>query len=347
MKRHILSHLVDPDTLGPLTVRATADTAGDVVEGELVGADAAARYPIHEGIPSFVSKDVEADQTVRSFGDKWDRHRYYREHTRRFYTDWYLTRFGFGSLEDLSRFLSGKSFVLDAGTGAGRDAANFAEATSGSQTVVFGVDTAWHALSNAAAQPDRPRVELVHADINRLPFPDELFDFINCDQVIHHTPDPRRTFESLRRKLKPGGEIATYVYRKKAVIREYVDDYVRDRIKDEPFEKALEVCEAITKLGKAFSDLKATVTIPDDIPVLGISKGTYDVQRFLHYNVLKCFWNDEFDFYTNNVVNADWYHPVHCFRYTPEEFREWFASGWEIVAWDAQEAGISCRARKI
>jgi len=193
----------------------------------------------------------------------------------------------------------------------------------------------------------------VHADINRLPFPDGFFDFVNCDQVIHHTPDPPKTFLNLTRKLKTGGQVATYVYRKKSVVREFTDDYIRDRIKDDSFEKALETCEAITKLGKAFSDLKANVTIEEDIPVLGITKGTYDVQRFLHWHVLKCFWNDEFDFFTNNVVNADWYHPVYCFRYTPEEFKAWFApspsaeKGWEILAWDEQEAGISCRARKL
>jgi len=246
------------------------------------------------------------------------------------------------------RTRSGQRFILDAGTGAGRDAANFSDNCTGT---VFGVDTAWHALHEAMKQRRESKsqrfVELVHADINRLPFPDGFFDFVNCDQVIHHTPDPRKTFENLKKKLKVGGQIATYVYRKKSAIREFVDDYVREQIKDKSFDEALRVCEPFTKLGKAFSDLKATVTIPDDIPELGIQKGTYDVQRFLHWNVMKCFWNDEFDFFTNNVVNADWYHPVFCFRYTPEEFRAWFADGWEILAWDEQEAGISCRARRL
>lgn len=351
MKPELLSLLVDPDTQKPLTSRVDSQQAGDVMEGELTSG--AAAYAIHEGIPSFVSEDVRKVQTVQSFGDKWDKHRYYREHTRRFYTEWYLSRFGFKTIEGLRDFLKDKRYVLDAGTGAGRDASNF---TDNSEATVFGVDTAWHALSNAAAlrreaakegkAPAR-QVELVHADVNRLPFPDEFFDYVNCDQVIHHTPDPPKTFQNLRKKLKTGGQIATYVYRKKGVIREFTDDYIRDRIKDESFEKALEVCEAITKMGKAFADLKATVTLEEDIPVLGIPKGTYDVQRFLHWNVMKCFWNDEFDFFTNNVVNADWYHPVFCFRYTPEEFRAWFAEGWEILAWDEQEAGISCRARKV
>jgi hypothetical protein len=71
------------------------------------------------------------------------------------------------------------------------------------------------------------------------------------------------------------------------------------------------------------------------------------LQRFFHWNVMKCFWNDEFDFFTNNIINFDWYHPEHCFRYEPEEFKAWFAHGWEIETFDVQEAGISCRARKV
>jgi len=346
MRRDVLAHLVDPDTQAPLGLTEEACEGDDVLEGALAAGSTSFR--VHEGIPSFVSDDVRAQQTVQSFGDKWDQHRYYREHTRRFYTEWYLARFGHGTIEGLRAFLEDKRFILDAGTGAGRDASNF---TDHSDAIVFGADTAWHALHNARklrAETKSPRVvELVHADINRLPFADGFFDFINCDQVIHHTPDPRNTFENLTKKLKRGGQIATYVYRKKSAIREFVDDYVRDQIKDKSFEEALRVCEPITKLGKAFADLKATVTVEADVPELGISKGTYDVQRFLHWNVMKCFWNDEFDFFTNNVVNADWYHPVFCFRYTPAEFRAWFAEGWEILAWDEQEAGISCRARKL
>ena len=342
MKRAHLGHLVCPDTGEPLALTASDEVGDDVRAGTLAASGHA--YRIREGIPSFVSAEVVGEQTVKSFGEKWDKHRYYRNHTKRFYTEWYLARFGFESVDGLRAFLADKRFVLDAGTGAGRDAANFAEA---SEATVFGVDTAWHALATAGAEPDRPAVQLVHADVNRLPFPDDFFDFINCDQVIHHTPDPPRTFRNLGKKLKRGGQITTYVYRKKGVIREFVDDYVRERIKDLSFEEALEVCEGFTKLGKALGALHATVEIEEDIPILGIQKGKLDVQRFVHWNVMKCFWNDEFDFFTNNVVNADWYHPVHCFRYTPEAFRGWFADGWEILFWDEQEAGLSCRARKV
>ena len=342
MKRSSLAHLVHPDSGAALSLEASTTEGDDVLEGAMsAGTD---RYTIRQGVPSFVSDDVAGDQTVKSFGEKWDKHRYYRAHTAPFYTDWYLQRYALGDVDGLKAFLADKHLILDAGTGAGRDAANFAAHSEGT---VFGIDTSWAALTNFRQQPEAARVNLVHADVNRLPFPDEIFDFINCDQVIHHTPDPPTTFRNLTRKLKKGGEVTCYVYKKKAAIREWVDDHVRDQISHMSFEQAMEAMNGITKLGKALADLKATIELDEDIEVLGIKKGTFDLQRFIHWNVMKCFWNDDFDFFTNNVVNVDWYHPLYCFRYTPEEFRAWFDEGWEILAWDVQDAGVSCRARKL
>jgi hypothetical protein len=36
------------------------------------------------------------------------------------------------------------------------------------------------------------------------------------------------------------------------------------------------------------------------------------------------FWNNEFSFEDNAVINYDWYHPQDCTRHTIEEGREWF-----------------------
>jgi ubiquinone/menaquinone biosynthesis C-methylase UbiE len=300
-------------------------------------------YPISQGIPSFVPEHVLATQTVQSFAQKWAKHKYYRTHTNRFYTDWYLQRYGFFEDAALRAYLAGMKFILDAGTGAGRDAANLAERST---AMVFGVDTSREALEVAQREVTNQSVAFVHADINQLPFPDNFFDFINCDQVIHHTPDPKGAFENLHRKLKPGGHICCYVYKKKAKIREMTDDEVRRRISHLPIEEALQACEGITRLGRTLARLNVTVEIEEDIPVLGITKGKIDLQRFVHWNVMKCFWNDEFDFFTNNIINFDWYHPEHCFRFEPHEFERWFASGWEVESWNVQDAGISCRARK-
>jgi SAM-dependent methyltransferase len=343
MRKAALQHLVCPTTLGPLTLRAAGERGGEVVEGTLcAGAESA--YEIHDGVPDFFAATSTPTQTTTSFAQKWSRHSYYRKHTGRFYTDWYLQRYGFFDLARLREFLRPARFILDAGTGTGRDAANFAEHSSAQ---VYGVDAAREALRVARKDVSHERVAFVQADVNRLPFPDDFFEFINCDQVIHHTADPRTAFEHLRGKLKSGGRICCYVYRTKAALREFADDFVRAQIGRLPIDEALKVCAAITRLGKQLAGLRATLEVEEDIPVLGIRKGTFDLQRFVHFNVMKCFWNDEFDFFTNNIINFDWYHPEFCFRFEPDEFRAWFAEGWEIEAWDVQDAGISCRARKV
>lgn len=343
MNAAAMKHLVCPVSLQTLSLDAVEREADEVISGSLRTVDGRS-YSIVGGIPDFVPAEVARTQTVRSFSQKWAHHSYYREHTRAFYTQWYLQRYGFLDTDELAAFLADKRTILDAGTGMGRDAANLAQH---SRATVWAVDTAREALEAGLRDLQHPRVAFVRADLNRLPFPDDFFDFINCDQVIHHTPEPRETFENLGRKLKPGGEICCYVYKKKGPVREFTDDYVRGQIAALPVNEALKICEGITRLGRTLADVKVDVEIEEDIPLLGISKGKLDLQRFFHWNVMKCFWNEQFDFHTNNIINLDWYHPENCHRFEPEAFAEWFARGWDIQAWDVQDAGISCRARKV
>ena len=54
-----------------------------------------------------------------------------------------------------------------------------------------------------------------------------MFDLVFSEGVLHHTPDTRRAFRTLVDLLAPGGQIAFYVYRRKAPLREFADDYVR------------------------------------------------------------------------------------------------------------------------
>lgn len=343
MKRATIACLTDPESQRPLLAKES-QASGDEVQTATLSDGQGKSYSLTSGIPSFVPESVTQTQTVKSFAQKWEKHTYYREHTADFYTKWFLERYGLPDLDGMRAMLDDAAYILDAGTGSGRDALMFAQ---NSNATVFGLDTARAALDRVKEQIDHPRISFVHADLNSMPFPDGFFDFISCDQVIHHTADPRATFEVLRRKLKPGGLICCYVYRKKAVIREFTDDYVRERIQDLPIDEAMQVCEGITQLGRTLAKLNVTIDVEQDIPVLGIKKGKQDLQRFIHWNVMKCFWNDEFDAFTNNLINFDWYHPENCFRYSPEEFREWFDEGWDIQTLNVQEAGISCRARKI
>jgi SAM-dependent methyltransferase len=170
---------------------------------------------------------------------------------------------------------------------------------------------------------------------------------VSCDQVLHHTPDPPAYFRKLVRVLRPGGHLLLYVYRTKGPLREFADDYLRGILTQATVAKCLDFAERITRLGRALSQLRTTVNVEDDIPELGIKRGSYDTQRLIYDHVLKCFWNDDYDFMTNTMINFDWYRPFHAFRYDEAEVRGWCkAEGLEIQHMDVSASGISTIVHK-
>jgi len=162
------------------------------------------------------------------------------------------------------------------------------------------------------------------------------FDFIYCQEVLHHTGNARAAFRNLCSILAPGGRIAIYVYRKKAPGREYMDDFVRARVGSLSYGKAMAVCRQITELGRRLSEIDAEIAT-DDIPVLGIAKGRYTPQRLLYNFFLKCYWNPALNFEENAVINYDWYHPQYCSRHTLEEVLSWFSAQKLKVTWQHED----------
>lgn len=102
--------------------------------------------------------------------------------------------------------------VLDAGCGPGWITVNYAK--NGAQ--VSSVD-----LTPAAAAMAKKHLELYGlkgdvrvGDVEELPFDDNVFDFVCCDGVIHHTPDIFKACRELFRVLKPGGRALISFYYK-------------------------------------------------------------------------------------------------------------------------------------
>ncbi len=56
-------------------------------------------------------------------------------------------------------------------------------------------------------------------DAEALPYPDQSFDHVNCQGVIHHTPAPHRAIEEFARVLTPGGTVCLSVYRRTWLLR--------------------------------------------------------------------------------------------------------------------------------
>ena len=150
-----------------------------------------------------------------------------------------------------------------------------------------------------------------------------LFDFVSADQVVHHTPDAYAAVRSLAALLAPGGTLAFYVYKRKAPMREYADDFMRERTTRMSVDECMDFSASMSELGRKLSDVGTTITLDRPIPLLGIEAGEHDVQRLIYWHFLKCFWNDDFSPNLNDLVNFDWYHPPYASRHTEDEVRGW------------------------
>jgi SAM-dependent methyltransferase len=153
----------------------------------------------------------------------------------------------------------------------------------------------------------------------------EKFDYVLCRASLHHTPNPRESFNALCAALKPGGTIAISVYKKKGLCREACDDALRNVISRMPNSQAYQVCRQLTLLGKALQQIKENIVLTEDLPLIGIAKGEYNVQELIYYHLIKCFNNDDFGEKYSTLVNYDWYHPQYAYRYTLDEVVSWFS----------------------
>jgi len=107
-------------------------------------------------------------------------------------------------LEDVVPFasFSGKD-VLEIGCGAGFDAYNFI--TRGA--VYTGIDITPENIKRTTKHLSLYSLigEIYEADAEKLPFPDESFDVVYSNGVLHHTPDIEKAFSEAFRVLRKGG----------------------------------------------------------------------------------------------------------------------------------------------
>lgn len=258
-------------------------------------------------------------QTEKIFSDKWTEVEQYQnvEKLYEFQFDWFLKLYGFNSEEELKNYLSDKKFIIDTGCGLGYKAGWFAKLAP--QATIIGIDIS-DALDLAAKNFSHlSNLFFLRGDIANTGIRPNSVDFVVCDQVIMHTEAPEKTFAHLSDITKKDGEFACYVYSKKAVPRELIDDYFRKATHHIGSEEMWRFSEQLTELGKRLSELKVEFESPD-IPLLGIKGGKYDIQRFIYWNFLKCFWREEWGFDLCKSTNYDWYAPSNARRFSKQEF---------------------------
>ena len=74
--------------------------------------------------------------------------------------------------------------------------------------------------------------QFIQSDLNSVPLEDGSIDLIFSESVLHHTDSVEAAIFNLSKLLKKGGKFMFYVYIKKAPIREYTDDFIREYISE-------------------------------------------------------------------------------------------------------------------
>src|SRR5947207_1968616 len=248
---------------------------------ELVCRSCATTVSIVGGIPR-----LAGDSYAASFGRQWNRYDVARpeedEATFRVKT-------GIAASE-----LAGR-WGLDAGGGGGR----YARLVGGHGARVLGVDLSAAVEKAAELCTELPNVQIVQADLLDLPIAEGAFDLVYSIGVLHHTPDPRRAFAQIARRVKPGGRLAVWLYRRNTAPQELLNTGIR---------------ALTTRLpARVLEPLCAGLGIFGSIPLLNRA-----LNKLVNFS-------SHPDWTLRVCDNFDWYAPRYQSHHTIDELKCWFA----------------------
>jgi uncharacterized protein YbaR (Trm112 family) len=201
MKPHLLELLVCPSCRRDLHLRDERETAAEIESGTLACAGCGEQYPIVAFVPRFVPPDNYSS----SFGFQWNRFRQTQLDSK---TGQPITRDRFFGQSGWAAGDMAGRWTLDLGCGAGR----FAEVALGAGARLVAVDYSNAVDACRGNLGPHPQLDVVQADVYRLPFRRQRFDFVYCFGVLQHTPDVHAAFAALVEQIAPGGRIAVDLY---------------------------------------------------------------------------------------------------------------------------------------
>lgn len=289
------------------------------------------------------------NQTKDTYSFKWGKRDTYESDVVKLrHKEWLFEKYCDNDPDRLRKWLSGeRKIILDVGCGSGFSSLLFfGDYLKHHDYLGIDISDAVNVGKKRFQEVGYPG-DFLQMDLIDLPIPDESIDIVFSEGVLHHTDSTEKSLKSLAKKLKLGGRFLFYVYRKKGVIREFTDDFIRQYLRNMTDEQAWEALEPLTKLGIVLGELNIDFEVPQDIPFLGIEKGKIGIQRFFYWNILKQFYHPEFSFDEMNHINFDWFRPLNCHRHTPEEVTQWCLEADLAIEYiNVQEAGITVVAVK-
>jgi SAM-dependent methyltransferase len=257
------------------------EVAGDPPR-ELTCPGCAATVPIVDAIPRLAG---QIESYAASFGRQWNRYDVARPEEDE---ATFQVKTGV-SPQDLAGRL-----VFDAGCGGGR----YARLVGSHGARVIAADLSSAVAKAAELCASLPNAFVVQADLLDLPLAEGVFDLVYSIGVLHHTPDPRRAFHEIARRVKPGGRLAVWLYRRNIPPQEWLNSGLRAVTTRLPARVLEPLCAGLGAVGS--------------IPVFN---------RTL--NKLANFSNHR-DWTLRICDNFDWYAPHYQSHHSLDELKSWF-----------------------
>jgi SAM-dependent methyltransferase len=306
---------------------------------------------MRNGLPRGLGLESAAQaQTRDTFGYKWQKRETYESasglaHMRA----WLIERYGDPESFAFLREGCCSPVLLDAGCGAGYSALElFGPVLDRIRYLGADISTAVDVARVRFRERNVGDAAFIQTDLTRLPIPDDSVDVIFSEGVLHHTDSTKGALLALSAKLKPGGTFMFYVYRKKGPIREFTDDYIREKLQSMSPDEAWKAVQPLSKFGKMLGNLDIEIDISEDIDLLDIPAGRINLQRFFYWHIFKAFYRPDMSLDEMNHINFDWYAPKNAHRQSEGEVRNWCAeAGLEIVRERVEEAGITIVTKKV
>jgi len=196
--------------------------------------------------------------------------------------------------------------VLDVSCGTGR----FVDVAHRLGAHVVGIDLR-AAAEVAARNLADPDVRIYQADVFHLPFKSGSFDYIYSIGVLHHTPDCEKAFKTLVPLLKPGGQIAIWLY--SAYNKWYrMSDYYRPITSRMPSTWLHSLCQVARPMYYVYHGLRK-------IPIVG--RPVAGALRFMLPMPL-----NQREGSARVLDTFDWYSPKYQSKLTYEKVFRWFES---------------------
>lgn len=200
MKKELLKWLRCPECKKKLKLDIFEMRNTEIYSGSL-NCICGEKYKIERYIPRF----IKTDKYVNSFSFEWNKFRTLQSDS--------LNK----TLRSEKRFKENLDFpveklknklILDVGCGMGR----FMEIANKYQGNVFGIDLSYSVDACFKNIGLKKNIHIMQADLFKLPFEENMFDFIYSLGVLHHTPNCEQAFKSLPKLLKKRGKITITLY---------------------------------------------------------------------------------------------------------------------------------------